>query len=287
MEELSSKNGVLVVYKDKGPTSRDIVNKVSRILGTKKVGHTGTLDPLARGILVLTIGRCTKLSEFLTCKYKTYEAEFDLGYETDTLDTTGTVVKKSDKKCSSEKIEEVIASFKVQYFQEVPKYSAVKVGGRRLYDLARASKEVELPKRKVEVTDIEVISMSGTHVKMRCHVSKGTYIRSLIRDIGEKLGTYATMTDLLRVEQGNFKLENAHTMGSIENGEYSILSIEEVLSDIEGVEAEGEMYKKVSNGCKINLDKKCEFVKFTYENKVIALYKKDGECYRMYFKASE
>lgn len=287
VEKQSSINGVLVINKDSGPMSRDVVNKVSRILGTKKIGHTGTLDPMARGVLILTIGRCTKLSEFLTSKYKTYVAKFDLGYETDTLDSTGVAVLKSDIHPDKAQIEECIMSFKGRYLQEVPKYSAVKVDGRRLYDLARAQETVELPKREVEITDIKLLKSDGNHVEMECRVSKGTYIRSLIRDIGVKLGTYATMTDLLRKEQGNFSLDEAYKLENVENGDYSIKTIEEVLNDIDGIEVDEELYKKVSNGCKLTLDRTSEFIKFTLKNKVIALYKKDSNIYRMYFKNTE
>ncbi len=287
MEDKYNLYGILVVNKDRGPTSRDVVNQISRILGTKKIGHTGTLDPMARGVLVLTIGRCTKLSEFLTCKYKTYVAEFDLGYETDTLDSTGVVLNTGKKEFSKETIEQCIMRFEGKYLQEVPKYSAVKIEGRRLYDIARAGENVELPSREVEISYIKILRIEGNHVEIECRVSKGTYIRSLIRDIGVQLGSYATMTALLRKEQGKFQLEDAYTVDRIEAGEYAILSVEDVLEDIEAVEVDAALLKKVSNGCKITYDKNCEFLKFTSHGKVIALYKKEEEFYRMYFKNIE
>jgi len=284
VKERSNINGILIVNKDNGPTSRDVVNRVSRILGTKKIGHTGTLDPMARGVLILTIGNCTKLSEFLTSKYKTYRARFDLGYETDTLDSTGTVLKQSEKVCSSAEIEKIILSFKGKYMQEVPKYSAVKINGKKLYEYARNGEDVELPKREVEIVDIRILKIDGIHIEIECDVSKGTYIRSLIRDIGEKLETFATMTDLLRVRQGQFELDEASTIEDIENGNFSLLTVEEVLKEIESIEVDDELYKKVSNGCKLELTKTCDFVKFIHDGKVIALYIKDRNIYKMYFK---
>ena len=265
-------NGIIIVNKEKDYTSRDVVNIISKTLGTKKVGHTGTLDPLATGVLVITVGKCTKLTDFLTSNYKEYIAEFELGYLTDTLDNTGKVLKTSNTKVSKEKIIKVINSFKKEYNQQVPIYSAVKINGKKLYDYARNNIEVELPSRIVDIKEIEVINIDKT-ITIRCLVSKGTYIRSLIRDIGNELNTYATMTNLIRTKQGNFKIENSYTLENIKNNEYKLISIEEIFNKYPKVVLSKEEVKKVSNGC--ILDNICdkEYILFYDNQTLISIYK--------------
>ena len=199
-------NGIIIVNKEKDYTSRDIVNIISKVLGTKKVGHTGTLDPLATGVLVVTIGKCTKLTDYLTSSYKEYIAEFELGYLTDTLDNTGNILKKSEHKVSKEEIIKVTNSFKKKYNQQVPLYSAVKINGKKLYEYARNNIDIALPSRIVDIKEIEVLNIEEQKITIKCLVSKGTYIRSLIRDIGNELNTYATMTSLIRTKQGIFDI---------------------------------------------------------------------------------
>lgn len=276
--------GVLIVDKPQNYTSRDVVNKISKILGTKKVGHTGTLDPIATGVLIVTIGRCTKLGDFLTSTYKEYEATFILGHETDTLDTTGTVQKTSSKIVSEYEIIEATKSFQGEYLQEVPKYSAVKVDGKRLYEYARNGTEVELPKRKVEIKNIEILYIKENEVKIKCLVSKGTYIRSLIRDIGRKLGTYAVMSELRRTKQGTFTIENAYTLEDIENNNFRLLSVFQVLEDVPSYEVDESLAKMVENGCKLEINTTDPYIKFISHNEVLALYKKEENLYSMYVK---
>lgn len=283
MQENSDMNGIIVVNKPKGLTSRDVVNRISKDLHTKKVGHTGTLDPLATGVLILTIGKCTKMSDFLTSKFKEYEATFVLGFETDTLDMTGKPTQKSDKSVTEEEIDSCIKSFEGEYLQEVPAYSAVKINGKKLYEYARSGQTIDLPKRKVEV-HLQEISYSREKIHIRVCVSKGTYIRSLIRDIGRKLGTYATMTDLCRTEQGKISLKDAYTLDEIENGSFQILHPLEVLSDIKSYTLDFDEYKKVQNGVKMKIDSNEEYLKFIYEENLIALYRKEDDIYRMYIK---
>lgn len=265
-------NGILVVNKEKGYTSRDVVNIVSKVLNTKKVGHTGTLDPIAEGVLVLTIGKCTKLCDYLTSNYKEYIAEFELGYETDTLDNTGSVLKTSDKKVSEEEIVNVINSFVGEYNQEVPKYSAVKINGKKLYEYARNEEEVSLPSRLVDIKNIEVLKV-GKVIKIKCMVSKGTYIRSLIRDIGLKLGTYATMTSLLRTKQGMFDIENSYKLDDINNGTYELIKVEEVFKDYPKIILDEDGYKKVSNGCVLQNEYDSKYILFYYQDNLISIYK--------------
>jgi len=277
-------NGILVVDKPQGFTSRDVVNKVSKVLGTKKIGHTGTLDPLATGILVLTVGKCTKLTEMLTSTYKEYHVEFVLGFETDTLDITGTKVKESDKKVAENEIRENILGFIGSYDQEVPKYSAVKVEGRRLYDYARNAVEVSLPKRLVEIKKIENVCFDENKISFDALVSKGTYMRSLIRDIGEKLGTYATMTSLVRTKQGKFDITSSVTLEEIMRGNYVLISPEEIFKDAYSIELKGDakLLKKVSNGVSLNYNIDESYICFKHNEKILCIYKKVDDKFRMY-----
>ena len=176
-------NGVVLVNKYKGVTSRDVVNELTHVFNTKKIGHTGTLDPIASGVLVCTIGKYTKLNDVLTSKYKEYIATMELGYLTDTLDNTGKVLSTSDDIPNEDRIREVIYSYKKKYMQEVPIYSSVKVNGRKLYEYARNNETVELPIKEVDIKEIEILSIDEREIVFKTLVSKGTYIRSLIRDI--------------------------------------------------------------------------------------------------------
>ncbi len=265
-------NGVLLINKEKGITSSDVVVRLKHILNTKKVGHTGTLDPLAEGLMLVTVGKATKISNLLTEKYKEYIATFELGYQTDTYDTEGKVINKSDKVVEKDEIIKVINSYKKTYLQEVPIYSSVKVNGKKLYEYARNNIEVELPKREVEIKDIEILSIEENKVVIKTFVSKGTYIRSLINDIGLSLETYATMTDLLRTKVDKYNLEDAYTLEDVEENNYKLLSIEEVL-DYPKIELDDELYKKVSNGVKISNDYNInDKVILKYNDHLVAIY---------------
>ena len=220
-------NGILLVNKPKGVTSRAVVNHVVRKLNIKKIGHTGTLDPLATGVLVLCIGRATKLAEKITAKDKEYLVTVQVGIETDTLDVTGKILKqKKDYSLSEDKLKETLNFFKGEYLQEVPKYSAVKVNGKRLYEYARAGLEVELPKKNVKIFSIELLDFNKDEFKFKVHVSKGTYIRSLIRDIGNKLSIPMCMKELVRTKQGEYLLEDCYTSEEIEKDKYKIIAID-------------------------------------------------------------
>lgn len=273
-------NGILIVNKSEGFTSRDVVNKLSKIFNTKKIGHTGTLDPIAKGVLVVVIGKYTKLCEDLTQTYKEYIATFKLGILTDTLDITGKILDEKDVTVTEEEIRNVIASYKCVYDQEVPIYSSVKINGRKLYEYARNGENVVLPKRKVDIKNIEVIDINKDIVKIKCLVSKGTYIRSLIRDIGSSLNTFATMTDLIRIKQGIFDIRNSYTLEDIENGNYKLIDIEDVM-DICVID-DNTYLKDVTNGVKLKLDIDNKYILFKHEGNNIALYKKDNDYFRMY-----
>lgn len=272
-------NGILIVNKSDGFTSRDVVNKLSKVFNTKKIGHTGTLDPIAKGVLVVVLGKYTKLCEDLTQTYKEYIATFKLGILTDTLDITGNVIDEKSCNVSEEEIRNVISSYKCVYDQEVPIYSSVKINGRKLYEYARNGEEVTLPKREVDIESIEVLEINKDIIKIKCLVSKGTYIRSLIRDIGESLNTHATMVDLIRTKQGIFDIKDSYTIEDIENGNYKLINIEDVL-DLCVIN--NEYIKEATNGVKLKLDIKNEYILFKSNNEEVALYKKDGEYFRMY-----
>ena len=276
-------NGIIVIDKPKDYTSRDIVNIVSKKLNTKKVGHTGTLDPLATGVLVLPIGRALKVSELLTSNTKEYIAEVILGYETDMLDITGTEIKINIPNVTKEELLKVLKSYIGKYNQEVPLYSAVKVGGRKLYEYARSGTPVIPPSKEVEVYSLELIS-DLKHIKgaveftIRCEVSKGTYIRSLIRDIAYSLNTYGTMKNLIRTRQGIFTLKDAYTLKDIEENNYKLLSIKECLPNIKTTVIEEPLLTKVKNGMVLDkFFKENMSLLLDKEGKEIAIYIASGD----------
>lgn len=269
-------NGILIIDKPKGITSRDVVNCVVKKFNTKKVGHTGTLDPIATGVLVVCVGSATKLVQELTCDDKEYIATVELGTLTDTLDNTGKILNEEVVTKTKEEIIEVLNSFKGKYLQEVPIYSAVKINGKKLYEYARENIEIELPKREVEITDIELIGTieykdNKTIFKFKCSVSKGTYIRSLIRDISNRLNTIGIMTDLKRIRQGKFKIENSITLEEL--NENKLINIIDVL-DYKKIELTNEIEKQVLNGTIIDNIYDSNEVLFVNNNQAIALYKK-------------
>jgi tRNA pseudouridine55 synthase len=265
-------DGILLINKDKDMTSRDVVNKLIKVFNTKRIGHTGTLDPLATGVLVVCIGKCTKLCDLLTSTYKEYIATIKLGIKTDTADITGNIVDKKDYQVTKEQIEEVLNSFLGKSIQEVPIYSAVKVNGKKLYEYARLGQEVELPKREIEISNIELLDYHDDEITFKTTVSKGTYIRALIEDICTKLNTVGTMSSLQRTKQGKFSIENSFTLNQVENNNYKLLTIEEVL-DLETIELEEDLIKPVHNGAVIDKIFKSDLCSFTENGKIIAIYK--------------
>lgn len=265
-------NGLIVVNKEKGKTSRNIVNELNIILGTKKIGHTGTLDPIASGVLVCVIGKYTKLVNILVNDTKEYIAEIKLGISTDTLDITGNIISTSIVDITKNDILKVFKYYTKSYLQEVPLYSSVHVNGKRLYDYARNNEKVKLPKRKVTIYNLELISFNKDIITFKVKVSKGTYIRSLIKDICNKLNIDGTMNNLIRIKQGNFTLEEAYKIEDIKNNNYKLLNIKEFL-DYKVIELPDNLINKVLNGNTIintfNIDNR---VIFTYKNKDIAIY---------------
>lgn len=265
-------NGILIVNKPQNFTSRDVVNKLSGILKTKKIGHTGTLDPIATGVLVICIGNTTKLCEVLTSEYKEYIATIKLGIKTDTLDTTGNILETKEFNITKKEIEEVLNSFLGSSVQTTPIYSAVKVSGKKLYEYARAGQKVELPTRQIDIKEIKLISYNQDEITFKTKVSKGTYIRALIDDICKKLNTIGSMSSLIRTKQGQFKIEDSYTIDEIENGVYKLISIEEALTTFEAINISEETYNKVKNGAIIDKSFKEDKACLKYNNQIIAIY---------------
>lgn len=268
-------NGLLVVNKPKNYTSRDVVNALNKVFNTKAIGHIGTLDPLATGVLVCLIGKYTKLNNLLTMHNKEYIVDFKLGILTDTLDATGRVLDTSNNFIKKEKLVRALKKFKKTYMQEVPMYSAVKVNGRKLYDYARHDEEIVPPKKRVTIYDIELLDYEYDDVKIRCTVSKGTYIRALIRDICEYLKTYGVMTGLVRTKINDFKIEDAYTLDEIRNGNYKLLSLEDFL-DFKVIDLDEDNLNKIKNG-NIYCDRENDYILFKYLNEDIALYYRINE----------
>lgn len=272
-------NGIIVVNKEKDFTSRDMVNKVGKILGIKKIGHTGTLDPMATGVLVMCLGKCTCLVDMITSDYKEYIAGVKLGVLTDTLDTTGNVLNSEKVNFSKDDILSALSSMVGEYNQEVPKYSAVKINGKKLYEYAREGIDVELPKRLVNIKSIELVSdieyIDGCmEFNIKCLVSKGTYIRSLIRDIASKLGTVGVMSSLIRTKQGNFDISDAYSIDDILNGNYKIINLGTFFKDMYKVKVDDDLKKYVLNGALVkNIYGVNEVLFVGSDESVLALYR--------------
>jgi len=266
-------DGIILVNKPKNVTSRDVVNKVGSLLRTKKIGHTGTLDPIATGVLVLCIGKYTKLVDLITSYEKEYIATVLVGMKTDTLDVTGNVLENIDIKIEKDKLIQALNSFKGSYMQEVPIYSAVKINGKKLYEYARNNEVIDLPKREVEIKNIELLDINNNEFTFKVTVSKGTYIRSLINDIGLKLNIPMCMKELKRTMQGNFKIEDSNTIDDIENNKFNILDIKDILN-YPVIKIDNDVLEfQIKNGSIIENKYDNEIIMFELDNKTIAIYK--------------
>ena len=251
------KSGIINVYKEKGSTSFDVVAKLRGILKTKKIGHTGTLDPDAEGVLPVCIGRATKVCDILTDKDKVYEAVMLLGVETDTQDTSGEVLRRLPVEVSEEAVEDAILSFVGEYAQVPPMYSALKVNGKKLYELAREGRTVERKARKVNIFSIEILEINLPRVRMSVHCSKGTYIRTLCHDIGQQLGCGGCMEKLLRTKVGIFELSDTLKLSEIDElakagkVEEKIIAVDELFEDYLKVWTKQKYDVVVHNGNRI------------------------------------
>ncbi len=248
-------NGIINVYKEKGFTSHDVVAKLRRIVGQKKIGHTGTLDPDAEGVLPVCLGRATKVCDMLTDKDKTYEAVLLLGKSTDTQDISGVVLEEHEVTgLAEEEVKNCILAYIGEYEQFPPMYSALKVNGKKLYELAREGKVVERKTRKVFIHEIKIKEICLPRVCMEVHCSKGTYIRTLCHDIGQDLKIGGCMEKLLRTQVGQFKIENSIRLSKIQElkdkGKLleNITSVDEIFSKYPSVTVEGKIADLAYNG---------------------------------------
>ncbi len=242
-------DGIINIYKPAGMTSHDVVNRVRRIVGTKKVGHTGTLDPDAEGVLPICINRGTKVADMLTVSDKRYTATFMLGVTTDTLDISGEVLKEHPVNVSEEQIIQAIKSFEGKIQQIPPMYSAIKVGGRKLCDLARKGIEIERKPRDVEIYEINILDVKDKYFTIDVKCSKGTYIRTLGNDIGQVLGCGAAMTKLIRTQSSVFEIGNSVKLEDLTSENYAnyVISPDE-LFDCDKITVTGDILSKVLNG---------------------------------------
>ena len=249
-------NGMINIDKEKGFTSHDVVAKMRGILKMKKIGHTGTLDPDAQGVLPVCIGTATKVVDMITDKDKTYETVLKLGVVTDTQDITGQVLRTSEVTADYETIEQVIHSFIGEYDQLPPMYSAIKVNGRKLYELARQGIEIERERRRVAISDIRILGYSGElqEVSLSVDCSKGTYIRTLLHDIGDKLGCGGTMKSLVRTRVGDFRREESLKLSRVEELyqtgklEPYILPVDAMFMNCQKVVVAKDYHKLIYNG---------------------------------------
>lgn len=238
-------NGILIVDKEKGKTSFDVIREIRKKYNTKKVGHIGTLDPMATGVLPVLIGEATKLSDYLMEHDKEYIAELELGIKTDTGDSEGSIIEEKNlRKIKKEEIEEVLKLFLGDNMQIPPMYSAIKINGKKLYELAREGKEIIRPPRKIKIYDIELLEIKNDErgntkiIKYKVKCSKGTYIRVLCEDIAEKLKICGYMKSLRRIKVGNFTLDDKD----------KFINIEQILKDKQNYKLKEGEYKKFING---------------------------------------
>ena len=251
-------NGVINVYKEKGYTSHDVVAIVRKTLNIKKVGHTGTLDPDAEGVLPVCIGQATKLADYIMAERKSYTAEITFGAETTTQDASGDIIKEYEYTFDENRLREVIDNFKGEQTQVPPMYSAIKINGKKLYEIAREGREIERKAREITVYDIRIAEINPPNkaiIEIDC--SKGTYIRSLCSDIGNKLGWGAFMSSLTRTASGKFKLNEAVKLDELKNvaergeAEKFIIPPDDVLSGYKRVTVSEKADKYLYNGGKI------------------------------------
>lgn len=251
------KSGVINFLKPVGMTSSDAVVIVRKATGTKKVGHLGTLDPLASGVLPIAFGKATRLFDLFLKKRKTYIAFFDFSYSTDTLDNDGEIVDRTDNVVTEEDIKKILPKFIGKIKQLPPKYSAKNIDGKRAYDLARQGKEFEVHPSDIEIYDMKLLRKEDNNFVFSIECSAGTYIRSIVRDLGQELGTLGTMTALIRTQSGKFDINSAATKDELlQDVEKYVCSAEKALSDLPCVYFDKEDAFKLKNGVKISTSEK-------------------------------
>lgn len=261
-------DGIILINKEKGMTSHDVVGKIRKILNTKKVGHAGTLDPLATGVLPILVGKGTKLSKYLIEHDKTYIATIKLGERSSTGDCEGEIVEKKEYTTrTNAEVEQVLNTFIGKQIQTPPIYSAIKVNGKKLYEYARNGEEVEIPKREIEIYNIELITLHKNILKFKVSCSKGTYIRALCEDIAKKLETVGMMIDLERIQVDKFTIEESVKLEEIT--ERRIIPIEQIFSETEKVILNDIELNKFLNG--IGIKSKLEIALIYNNGKFIGI----------------
>ena len=261
-------NGIVVIDKPKGVTSHDVVGILRKRFGTRRVGHTGTLDPLATGVMVMCIGNATKAADMISNADKRYRAELELGIITDTLDIEGTVTERRDVNVTKSDVKECVLSFLGEQDQLPPMYSAIKLNGKKLYELAREGKKIDREKRRISIYSIDIIDISLPYVTIDVHCSKGTYIRSLCDDIGHRLGCGAVMTALRRTETAGFTIADAYTIAALDelpDISRALMPTDSIFSELEEIHLNEKQERSVTNG-----------VRMTWRDG------KEGQRYRVY-----
>lgn len=267
-------SGSLLINKQVGLTSRQEVNNVSRALKEKKAGHIGTLDPFADGLLIVNLGKSTKIAPFLEVMDKKYIATLKLGEKTDTGDLTGNLIEKKEKSpVKPQYVEEILRKFIGEQVQIPPMYSAIKVDGKELYKYAREGKEIERKERKINIFELKLLTLEDDTITFYAHVSKGTYIRTLGEDIAEKLGTVGHLTKLTRIAIGPYSLENAVTCDEV--GEKDLIPVLKMLEHMPSFEVDDELKKKAENGMHFRLPIQDETVLLKSKEEAIAVYKRE------------
>lgn len=247
-------NGVVIVDKPQGRTSHDVVGMLRRVYKTRRVGHTGTLDPLATGVLPVCVGNATKAADMLAAADKRYTAVLELGKRTDTLDIEGKLLEEGPVNATDEEIRSVIAEFKGEQEQLPPMYSAIKQNGKKLYELAREGKDVERKPRKINIYSIDILKIDSPYVKIDVHCSKGTYIRSLCDDIGARLGCGAVMTELRRTETAGFKISQAYTveqLAAMEEPETALMPTDSLFARLPQIHLNEKQERSIINGVRM------------------------------------
>lgn len=263
--------GLLLVNKPKGWTSNDVVQILKKKFKTKKVGHFGTLDPLATGLLVVGVGGCTKIEKCLDLDIKTYQAEVVAGIKTTTLDITGEIIEQNNQKIDKQTLIEALKKWQKTYLQTVPIYSAVKVNGKKLYEYARCNEAVTLPQKEVTILAIKFLEQTDlNHFSFEVTCSKGTYIRSLIKDISDDLGVLLTMSNLKRIRQGDFILEEAKDVNKISLKDLKL--VDEILNVTKINLEVFDNPKLVISGNEISFSSFTTYILFLKEEKPLVLY---------------
>ena len=275
-------DGVILINKEEGLSSFDVVRKLKKLLNTKKVGHCGTLDPLAKGLLVVTVGKALKISRFLEADEKEYIATIKLGERTPTLDREGEIIEKKDvSSFNKEDINKVFSSLIGEIKQKPPLYSAISVNGKRLYEYAREKIEVEIKERDIQIKELELMEYGTDFIKYRVVCSKGTYIRVLCETIANKLNNIGYMSDLIRTRVGKLYLKDSYSLSDIENSKYKLIDIESSLSNFVVLKLKDRDLYKASNGNVLDFYIEGNVLVVDEFREVIALYEGDKENNRL------